>query len=74
MARKKSKSTRGSRAGKPAGGIKGSVPSTEGVIGPGIMKGAGGEMPMHERGRTDQPDARYEPRDQTPAKKQTRRP
>lgn len=48
-------------ADKPAGGIKGEIPQTEGAVGPGAVKGAGGampadvetEMPWSERNQLD---------------------
>jgi hypothetical protein len=48
-------------AGKPAGGIKGDIPATEGAIGPGVEKGAGGAMPADVEDSSGRNDPRFEP-------------
>jgi hypothetical protein len=48
-------------AGKPAGGIKGEIPTGEGAIGPGVETGAGGAMPADVENSSGRDDPRFEP-------------
>lgn len=52
-------------AGKPAGGIKGEMPLTEGAIGPGVQKGAGGAMPADVEDSSGRVDPKFEAHVQT---------